>query len=289
MSPSFPMPIPAPLLHEYASLPLHAQLMLAIVAGSVLLCLALPLTAVLLRCCRREQMAPASPEGFPFACDQIFTLLFMGFILWGAASSLLPAQEEPAKASVPFGWGALLLGVAAQLGLYLPLLVRYGMLHPWQPPARPWWHYLVLPLLVWALIYLSVILLETSGFTPWLVRETGCPEHQSLVLTFSRGEPLQRLYIILCAVFVAPVVEECCFRGFLYSTLRRWGGCVAATIASALLFGAIHASLAQMLPLTLFGIAQCIAYEKVRSLWLPIAVHMLFNTTSLIATALLHP
>ncbi len=277
-------------LSQLAQLPLHTQLMLTAMVGSGVACLSVfALGALRQEGQRRQQPCPATPSAeFPLVCDQIYTALFMLFILWAAACTLMSQPGTPTGAASP-GWGAILLGMAALIGPYLPMLVRYAMAHPWPYPTRPWHHYLALPLLAWATIYLSIVLLETSGFTAWLVNATGCPEHQQLVLTFSQGDTMQRLYIIICAVLIAPVVEECCFRGFLYTSLRRWGGGIAAALASSLLFGAIHASLAQLLPLTLFGVVQCLAYEKVRSLWLPIATHMLFNTTSLIATLLLLP
>ncbi len=284
---------PASLLAEYAGLPLYVQLMLALVAGSGLACLGVVGVGSFFVGRRKRQIAstglPALPSTFPYALDQLYTALFLFLLLWAAGAGLLPEESAPEAKKAPLSWSSLLLGVALQIGLYLPMLLRYGLLHPWQRPTRPWWHCLTLPLLFWAIIYLSVGMLEASGFSPWLIRVTQCPEHQELVLIFSRGDMMERLYIIICAIVVAPVAEECCFRGFLYTTLKRWGGCVAAALASALLFGAIHASLAQMVPLTLFGIAQCIAYEKARSLWLPIAIHMLFNTTSLIATAITLP
>ncbi len=283
----------ATLLSHLAELPFHAQLMFGIVVGSGLLCLVVVAAGALrVRLRRHHPVAgelPPLPPSFPYAIDQLLTLVFTAIILWGATATILPHAATASETPSAFGWGTLIPALAAQIGLYLPMLVRYALLHPWQRPTRPWSDYLRLPLLVWAGIYLAVVLLETSGLTPWIIRASGCPEHQDIILLFSRGDTMQRLYIIICAVLIAPVAEECCFRGFLYTTLKRWGGCVAATIASALLFGAIHASLAQMVPLTLFGIVQCIAYEKVRSLWLPIAVHMLFNTTSLITTALMLP
>ncbi len=278
------------LFAEFAKQPLHVQLMHGVIVGSGLACLAVVAIGWLTARLKRHEQAvdglPPLPPTFPYALDQAYTALFMLFILWGAITNLHPS-EAAGKSS--FGWGALLVGVAVQIAIYLPMLIRYSMLHPWRRPSYPWQRYVLLPVLVWAGIYLSIALLEVSGFSSWLIRVTECPEHQDLVLLFSRGDMMQRLYIIICAVIVAPLAEECCFRGFLYNTLRRWGGCAAATIASALLFGAIHASLAQMVPLTLFGIVQCLAYEKARSLWLPIAVHMLFNTTSLIATSLMPP
>ncbi len=270
--------------------PFHTQLMLAVIMGSGLACLGVVLWGVLrsLRIPHSEVIGTATPPAFPRTLDQLYTGLFMSFLLLGAW------QTAWGSVSVPPGHPAingaqLLLAALIQGGLYLPMLVRYALLHRWQRPTRPWWHYLTLPLLTCGLICLSIFWMEMMGLFSWLIDVTECPEHQDIVLLFSRGDSLQRLAVMISAVFIAPVTEECCFRGFLYPTLRRWGGRVAAAIASSLLFGAIHASLAQMLPLTLFAIVQCIAYEKAHSLWLPIVVHMLFNTVSLIGVLVILP
>ncbi len=277
-----------PQLPDIAQLPLHAQLMLAIIAGSGLLCLVIVLAGGLFSAQLRLRHAgaglPPVPERFPRGGDQLFTALFIAFILWTAAHSLLAPPEAEPSGELTWGWVAL--GLASHLGLYTPMLVRYVWVHPRQPLSRPWWQYLALPMLVWGCIYVPAALLEGVGFNSWLIEVTQCPEHQDVVRAFSEGDVKMKLYITLSAVLIAPVVEECCFRGFLYTTLRRWGGIAAATLASALLFGAIHSSLAQMLPLTLFGIVQCIAYEKTRSLWLPVATHALFNAVSLLVAGI---
>ncbi len=277
-----------PLFAGFDGLAFHAQLMSAVILVSGLACLGVVLWGILRRMWlpRKEAAGAAPSPSFPHALDQLYTGLFMLFLLWGAWQTAQACAVPPTGRTAVNG-SQLLLASLIQVGLYLPMLVRYGLLHRWQWPTRPWWHYLTLPLLTFGLIYLSIFWLEMMGFSDWLIRATGCPRYQDLVLLFTEGDTVRRLSIAISAVFLAPVAEECCFRGFLYPILRRWGGCVAAAITSALLFGAIHASLAQMLPLTLFGIAQCIAYEKARSLWLPIAVHMLFNTACLIGMLVL--
>ncbi len=274
---------PVPLLTDITSLPMHAQLMLALIVGSAVFCLAVVVAGAFRASLLRRKYAaaglPALPQQFPCAGDQLFTALFITFLLANAATQLIPGAPAPAHETL--SWGSVTMGLAIHLGLYTPMLIRYALVHPWHTPSRPAWYYIALPFLAWAGIYLAVGMLEASGFTSWLIEATGCPEHQELITSFTQGDIMQRTYIGISAVIVAPLVEECCFRGFLYTSLKRWGGCTAACLASALLFGSIHASLAQMLPLTLFGIAQCIAYEKSQSLWLPVATHALFNSVSL--------
>ena len=48
------------------------------------------------------------------------------------------------------------------------------------------------------------------------------------------------------------------------------------------MFSVIHASLAQTAALTIFGCVQCILYDKARSLWLPIMLHAVYNSITLI-------
>ncbi len=273
------------LLHKATQLPLHAQMMLALIIASGLLCLSLFAIGGCRHLVRLRRYAseglPPLPAQFPGALDQLFTAIFIAFILYSAAWQLFPSAEGTVPAVLT--WGGVALSIAIHVGLYTPMLARYAITHRWRHPSHAWYYYVGLPVLVWSAIYSAALMLEGSGFTPWLVEATGCPEEQELVSAFQDGDVRMKTFITISAVLVAPLVEECCFRGFLYSTLRRWGGVVAAALVSSLLFGAIHGSLAQMLPLTLFGIAQCITYEKVRSLWLPIATHALFNSFSLLA------
>ena len=76
---------------------------------------------------------------------------------------------------------------------------------------------------------------------------------------------------------VGPVTEEIFFRGIIYGFFRQWGVAVAVVV-STLLFVFIH-PVGANLPLTQLvgGIVFAIAYEKEKSLMVPIAVHTLGN------------
>ncbi len=272
---------------DITALPFHSQLMLGFIIGSALLCVLVLLGGAVCKGARargrRELLPdlPPIPPGFPRAVDQLFTACFILFILYSAAEMCRPAEKD---AQSIVNWGQAIAATAVQFGIYVPMLVRYACVHPWCYPTRPLRDYLLFPILVWLGLFAVLVSLEGVGFSRWLVEVTGCPEHQDLVHMFSKGALPMKAYIAFTAIVVAPIGEEVCFRGFLYNSLKRWSGIWPAALASGILFGAIHSSLAQMLPLTLFGIVQCFAYEKVRSLWLPIAVHALFNTVSLITT-----
>jgi len=103
------------------------------------------------------------------------------------------------------------------------------------------------------------------------------------------------LSIALFAILVAaPVIEELVFRGFLYTYLRKRFSMVKATTFSALIFSLFHFSPNQgvsniALLSSLFSLALFLGflYERQRSLFAPIALHMTFNSISVIRILLI--
>ena len=88
------------------------------------------------------------------------------------------------------------------------------------------------------------------------------------------GDPL---YLAIATVFAAPIVEEVVFRGLVYTRLcrgmKRW----IAAFLSAVIFGLVHGTLLHLLYTVPMGLLLCLFYEKYRSLWAPIILHMSFN------------
>ena len=92
-----------------------------------------------------------------------------------------------------------------------------------------------------------------------------------------------RVFVWLAAALVivaAPVFEEFFFRGFFYPALRaRWRVGWAAAV-TGIVFGAMHVFNGPVFipPLMLFGAILCLLYERTRSLYPGIALHVLQNT-----------
>lgn len=86
-------------------------------------------------------------------------------------------------------------------------------------------------------------------------------------------------------IWIAPVCEELFFRGFFYGTLRTSLGVAPAALAAGLLFGVIHFTGTDTLPLlpvlAWLGVVLCLVYEKTGSLWPAIGVHIVNNTLAL--------
>ncbi len=94
---------------------------------------------------------------------------------------------------------------------------------------------------------------------------------------------------LFTVVIAAPFIEELLFRGFLQNFFKRYLGKMAAIILTAASFALFHFSLSQDLgniPLvaSLFTLALFLGYiyERQRSLFASIALHMTFNAVSII-------
>lgn len=101
------------------------------------------------------------------------------------------------------------------------------------------------------------------------------------------GAALARRVALLAlgAVVVAPVAEECLFRGLLQSFLQRVIGRTAPAVAlTAVAFAAMHMSLYSSL--SLVAVSVCFSVARIRSggLAVPIVAHSLYNAIAIAAT-----
>ena len=255
-------------------LPLHTAIVLWLILFSTLACFFVCLLGwQRQRCSSALPPVPQFPGtraqiGFSYAYTAFFVLTFS---MAAAASARMPEQAQVSPVE-------MVISMVVQIALYVPLLIVYFMLSRGSRKAQ-------IPFLrkvLWMVLGLGVVLstsmlLEITGFIRWLVQVTGCPEQQDVVQSLISGSNFEKILMAFMAVIVAPITEECCFRGFVYNILKRWSTPVVGAVFSALLFSVVHASLAQTVPLFVFGLVQCVLYEKSRSLMLPVMLHMLFN------------
>lgn len=87
--------------------------------------------------------------------------------------------------------------------------------------------------------------------------------------------------IFLSATILAPLTEEFAFRGYFYGALKRQFGIAGAALLTSALFALIHVNLSSLPALFFLALCLTVAYEWTGSLLVPIAMHALFNTTSL--------
>jgi membrane protease YdiL (CAAX protease family) len=114
----------------------------------------------------------------------------------------------------------------------------------------------------------------------------GGSSKQSIVEFFSGSRTItERIMIIVFAVAIAPMFEEFLFRFFIYGVLKRYFGCLAGVILSAVLFSAAHAHVPSFVPLFVLGSCFAIAYEWSGSILVSMTMHSLFNSLTLTALA----
>ncbi len=94
---------------------------------------------------------------------------------------------------------------------------------------------------------------------------------------------VSRIVVAVQAVFFAPVQEELIFRGFLYGCAKRYVGPTAALIFTAALFAGIHLHLPSFAGLFALAVCLTLAYEWTGSIFVPMAMHALFNLLSVVA------
>ncbi|HEX8678807.1 MAG TPA: type II CAAX endopeptidase family protein [Chthoniobacterales bacterium] len=118
-------------------------------------------------------------------------------------------------------------------------------------------------------------------------RVIGGPSSKQNIVELFSGSPTlqQRVVIIILAVGIAPLVEEFVFRFFLYGVVRRYLGRFIGLISNAALFAAVHAHVPSAAPLFVLGACFTIAYEWSGSIVVPMTMHALFNSMTLVALA----
>jgi uncharacterized protein len=87
-------------------------------------------------------------------------------------------------------------------------------------------------------------------------------------------------------IVVAPFVEEFFFRGFFYRALRTRYPIALAAVVNGVIFGLIHFGfdgadgLLILPPLAFLGVIFCLVYEKTKSLWPVVGMHVFNNTVA---------
>lgn len=102
--------------------------------------------------------------------------------------------------------------------------------------------------------------------------------------------PMQALFqdrrtamlLMLMAVFVAPVIEETIFRGYIYPVVARSWGMVVGVLATGILFGLLHApqlwgGWVQIALLVIVGIVFTYARAVVRTVLASYLLHVSYN------------
>ena len=94
------------------------------------------------------------------------------------------------------------------------------------------------------------------------------------------------IVIIVCAGIIVPIVEEITFRGLVFNRIKYQYNFVPAMIISALAFGIFHGNIVQGIYATILGLFLAYAYNKVKSIFIPIFIHIGANMVVIIYSKL---
>lgn len=177
-------------------------------------------------------------------------------------------------------------GFLGTLGIYLPTLCFiYNLLQKryqagWVQLGFDWrdwgrsvikaglFYFGSLPIMM-MLTYVSLLLCVFVGVSP--------EPHAMLEVLNTEKTTWYIYYLVIVAVFIAPVFEEIVFRGFFYQFLRKRYGIMKAIIINGLIFSLLHFNVAQFLPIMALGIMMCLVFEYTGSLVASITVHIMNN------------
>jgi membrane protease YdiL (CAAX protease family) len=88
--------------------------------------------------------------------------------------------------------------------------------------------------------------------------------------------------LIVLAVFIAPVVEETIFRGFVFNALLRYAPVGLAAVVSGIIFGLAHFDATAFFPLACGGIVLAFVYYRTGSLVSSMLTHGTFNAVNVV-------
>lgn len=216
---------------------------------------------------------------------QDLALLLLGWLLAFLLSGLLIA---PALSSLPFLRPFLVpltYGFHAAFGLVLlSRLEGVPLAQSWRRWTRPpQWRGLA-----WGLAFLALagtLVLGVTLLLGPLLEHQEAPQQQLMDLVAETQGTLPLLSLLFTVAVVAPIFEECLFRGVLLPWLgHRWRGAFGprlgwalALAVSSLAFGLIHLQPVALPVLSTLGLALGLAFLRTGNLLSAVFVHGLWN------------
>ena len=123
--------------------------------------------------------------------------------------------------------------------------------------------------------------LSTGLFISFLVNAIPLPEYISMGLSIVKDiSILELIFRLFGTVILVPIVEEVLFRGVLLDKISDKIPSVFAILISSIAFSFFHNDYVQMIYTFIMGIIFAITYLKVKNIFAPIIVHIIYNFTS---------
>jgi len=237
---------------------------------------------------RAASTSPPDPPELPEAAGPQWPPWYAPAALFGSFGAIMVAGFPLLPVIFAFGISEAVAGIA----LLVLLLVQDGLMvlaaflfaSIKRSPRR--WHFGIRatrlwPTVGWALLGFALMLAFELGYIElFQVDETNVDD-------LGEGNLVAGFAVALAVIVVAPVTEEIFFRAFFYRALRTRLAVWSAALIDGLVFGALHfqgTDTAIILPvIAVFGVGQCLVYERTGSLFAVIAIHAAFNTVAMLS------
>lgn len=195
--------------------------------------------------------------------------------------------------SLTEGYGLFVNSMVFQSSILLGVAVGWWLLKPSRfvaelnastsdgpppPPRLPWSRVPFAGFATFTIILCVVTVVSLAW--QWVLSQMGRPAtSQDAAKLFEQADSIPYvLLLLLLAAVVASLMEELVFRGGIFRYLRGRLPRVVAFLLPSILFAALHDNLIVVaLPLGIFGVIQCFAYERTGRIAVPIIAHGLFN------------
>lgn len=119
-----------------------------------------------------------------------------------------------------------------------------------------------------------------DGILSFIPVDKWFPSHQEIINSIMGGNNYALTFFTVG--ILVPIFEEMLMRGLVFNELRKNMNINLAIIIQALIFGIYHGNMLQFIYASILGIFLGLAYVWTKSLWAPIIIHMLFNSSSLV-------
>ncbi|MBN2703336.1 MAG: CPBP family intramembrane metalloprotease [Pontiellaceae bacterium] len=106
--------------------------------------------------------------------------------------------------------------------------------------------------------------------------------NQDIVEQIVHSKPWIKTGLTVTTITLIPLCEELLFRGVLFPYLIRKVGLAASVLIVSAVFAFVHLNLASAFAIFLLSGVLCLAYWRTGTLWVSVAIHALFNSTSLL-------
>ena len=132
------------------------------------------------------------------------------------------------------------------------------------------------------LIILPVFLFSAVAYQVFLLLMHFPSSAQPVAEMLTETDSLaMRVFIMVLAVGIAPVVEELFFRGIGLPLLARRWGIGPAVFGVSLVFALLHFHVPSLVPLFVISVGLSLAYIHSGSIAVPIVIHSIFNAVNL--------